>query len=54
MEKIQKVQARTKTKMGDIGNVFYTLACIFSWGAIWILKLTIQKAVHDAMKWEEE
>ena len=37
-------------KMGEIGMVFYILACILSFGMIWISKLVIQKAIADAYK----
>jgi len=39
-----------KPKIGSIGHAFYIIACIFSFGAVWICKLIIQKAIVDAFK----
>jgi len=34
-------------EISDVGMVFYVLACVFSLGLVWILKLAFQKALSD-------
>jgi hypothetical protein len=37
-----------KRRIGDIASLFYILACIFSFGGVWITKIIVQKAIVDA------
>jgi len=38
----------TKPRMSEVGKFFYILACILTFGGVWICKLIIQKAIVDA------
>ena len=36
------------SKMGQVGELFYVIACVLTLGGVWISKLIIQKAIVDA------
>lgn len=40
--------AAEKKQLTPVESFFYYLACICSFGAYWILKIVIQKAIIDA------
>ena len=40
--------ATAKKQLSGVESFFYYLACICSFGAYWILKIVVQKAIIDA------
>lgn len=46
---IKEVHEEMKV-LGGPASFFYTLACIFSFGAVWLFKVIIQKAILDAWR----
>jgi len=41
---------KEEKEMGSLGFFVYILACILSFGMVWVLKLTIQKALIDSQR----